>query len=236
MFSRTNAVRRAAIPGAIGAVCATIALLSPTAVSAAGPTTIHACVSNRSGAMRIVGAKAKCRHGEHALSWGASGPAGPAGATGATGAAGAPGANGVGADYASFSFGPDKLGVSETGDVVLTKAIPAGTYFASAKTVVAAIEGKAAVFVVVICELVDSSSTVHLVEPGEAIDIGEWIQALPSSGPQFEGASTMEMQGQLTTTAVTTLALICAPIEGTKEASFDAVASQLSALQTTENK
>ncbi len=45
----------------------------------------------------------------------------------------------------------------------------------------------------------------------------------------------MEMQGQLTTTQSTTLALVCAPIEGTKEANVEVFVSRISALQTTAN-
>ncbi|MGP0101927.1 MAG: hypothetical protein ACLPUT_09975 [Solirubrobacteraceae bacterium] len=235
MSSRIPAVRPKTF---IGTSAAAIVLLALAAAPAAGAaTTIYACVSKKSGAMRIVSAKAKCRHGERKLSWSSTGPAGPAGAPGAPGAAGVPGANGVGADYSSFSFGPDALGASETGDIVVSKTIPAGTYFVSGKTVVGGLKGKSAVFVVVICELVDSSSTPRLMEPTEAIDIGEWVQQLSEqSVTEWEGAATMEMQGQLTTTEPTTLALVCDPIEGTKEATIDAFASQVSALQTTANK
>ncbi len=74
-------------------------------------------------------------------------------------------------------------------------------------------------------------------EPKEALDVGEWAQQLSEQSPtEWEGAATMEMQGQLTTTAPTTLALVCDPIEGTKEATIEAFASQVSALQTTANK
>jgi hypothetical protein len=215
---------------------AAIALLALAAAPAAGAATIYACVSKKSGAMRIVSAKTKCRHGEHKLSWSSTGPAGPAGAPGAPGAAGAPGANGVGADYSSFSFGPDALGASETGDIVVSKTIPAGTYFVSGKTVVGGTAKKTKVFVGVICELVDSSSTPRLVEPKEAIDLGEWVQQLSEKGTESLGATTMEMQGQLTTTVPTTLALVCDPIEGSTEATIEAAASEVSALQTTANK
>jgi len=216
---------------------AAIVLLALAAAPAAGAATIYACVSKKGGAMRIVSAKTKCRHGEHKLSWSSTGPAGPAGAPGAPGAAGAPGANGVGSDYSSFSFGPTALALSETGDIIVSKTIPAGTYFVSGKTVVGGDEAKKAVFVAVICELVDSASTLRVVEPKEAIDIGEWAQELAEqSATDFVGVTTMEMQGQLTTTEPTTLALVCDPIEGSKEATVDAFASEVSALQTTANK
>jgi hypothetical protein len=218
---------------------AAVSLFVPAAASAAtaaSTANVYTCVSNKIGAIRIVSAKTKCRRGEHKLSWGSTGPQGTTGAAGAPGAAGASGANGVGIDYSSFSFGPDALSVAETGDIVVAKTIPAGTYFVSGKTIIGGVEAKSAVFVVVICELVDSSSTPHVVEPPAAIDIGEWVQQLSNGGSEWEGAATMAMQGQLTTTEPTTLALVCAPVEGTKEATIDAFASQVSALQTTANK
>ncbi len=239
MSSRSHAVRPTTFISATGALVGATVLLMLAAATAASATTIYACVSKKSGAMRIVSAKAKCRRGERKLSWSSTGPAGSGGAPGAAGppgAAGAPGANGVGADYSSFSFGPSALAPSEAGDIVVLKTIPAGTYFVSGKADVAGTEGKAAVFVVVICELVDSSSTPRLMEPKEAIDIGEWVQQLSNSGTGWEGATTMEMQGQLTTTVPTVLALVCDPVEGSKEATIDAFASQVSALQTTANK
>jgi hypothetical protein len=222
-------------------VTAAISLLVPAAASAAAsPAKIYSCVNSKSGAMRIVSVKTKCKHGERKVSWNAAGPAGAPGtpgSPGATGSAGTPGTNGVGADYASFSFNPVTLGLSEKGTVVLTKTIPAGTYFVNAKTVIGATEATTAVFVVAICELVDSAGTVGLVEFPSALDLGEWLQQLSNStGSEYEGGTTMTMQAQLTTTEATTLAMICVPIEGSKEAKVVAIASQLSALQTTANK
>ena len=89
----------------------------------------------------------------------------------------------------------------------------------------------------VLCELVDTPGTVSIVEPPQALDISEWLQELSnSSGSEYSGASTLPLQTQLTTTEATTLAIVCAPIEGSKEAKVIAVGSQLSALQTTANK
>jgi len=204
---------------------------------AAEASSVYACVNKHSGSARIVSSKTKCRRTERKLAWNAAGPAGAPGAPGAAGANGTNGTNGVGVDYSSFSFGPDALALSETGDIVITKTIPAGTYFVSGKTIVGGDEAKSSVFVVVICELVDSASTPKLMEPKEALDIGEWVQQLSEqSATDYVGAATMEMQGQLTTTGPTTLALVCDPIEGTKEATIDAFASEVSALQTTANK
>jgi hypothetical protein len=231
-------IREAPSRAFVGAIAAS-ALLALAAAPAASAARIYTCVDTKSGAMRLVAAKAKCKHGEHKLSWNAAGPAGAQGAPGSPGAAGAPGAqgaNGVGADYTSLNFGPANLAATEKGDVVVTKTIPAGTYFVNAKTIVGG-EATKLVFVGVICEIVDSSGTVGVVELPQALDLSEWQQPLGnSSGSEYSGASTIAMQAQLTTTEPTTLAMVCAAIEGSKEAKIVAVGSQLSALQTTANK
>jgi hypothetical protein len=130
-----------------------------------------------------------------------------------------------------------QLALSESAEIVVSKTIPAGTYFTSAKTIAAGSEATTSVFVAVICQLVDSAGTPHFGEVEEAIDTSEWAQQLSEAGGgHFAGAATMELQGQLTTTEPTTLALVCIPIEGTKGATVDVLDSQVSALQTTANK
>jgi hypothetical protein len=233
MPSRINAVRPMRFVSATGAVVGAIALLTPAAASAAGATTIYACVSKKSGAMRIVSAKAKCKRGEHKLSWGASGPAGPAGAPGAPGA---PGANGVGVDFADENAGPVSLAEGEKGAVVVAETIPAGSYFVSAKTVVIAVKGKSGVSVGVVCELVDTTGTPAIVEIPDALDESIWFQGLSQSGSEWEAVTTLALQGQLTTTEATTLALVCLPAVGSKEATVLVGDAEVSALQTTANK
>lgn len=223
----------------IGAAAA-CALLALTLAPAASAAKIYTCV-NEGGAMRLVSAKTKCKHGERKVSWNAAGPAGAQGAPGspgAPGAAGMNGSNGVGVDFASDNFGPTLLGESERGDIVVAKTIPAGSYLVSATTVVGAGKGESVgVFAFVLCELVDTSGTPAFVEPPAALGLGEWAQALAESGTgEIFGAGTIAMQGQLTTTQPTTLALLCDPLEGVKEATFDAAGSDVSALQTTANK
>jgi hypothetical protein len=240
MSSRMNAVRPLRFISAPGAVVGAIVLLMPAAASAvapvAGATTIHACVSKKSGAMRIVSAKAKCKRGEHKLSWGSTGPTGPAGAAGATGAVGAPGANGVGVDFASENAGPVSLAEGEKGAVVVAETIPAGSYFASAKTVIVATKGKSGVSVGVVCELVDTTGTPAIVEIPDALDESIWFQGLSQSGSEWEAVTTLALQGQLTTTEATTVALVCLPAVGSKEATVLAGDAEVSALQTTANK
>jgi hypothetical protein len=231
-------------PTPIGRVLAVAGLIAWTLVlgtQAATASSIYACVNKHSGSARIVGAKTKCRRSEHKATWNTTGPRGTPGAAGtpgAPGAAGTNGSNGVGADFASDNFGPTLLTESEKGDTVVAKTIPAGSYLVSATTVVGAGKAKkVGVFAFVLCELVDTPGTPGFVEPPAALGLGEWAQALAESGSgEIAGVGTVAMQGQLTTTQPTTLALLCDPIEGIKEATFDAAASVVSALQTTANE
>lgn len=237
MSSRIRAVRPMRFIGATGAVVGAIALLMPAAASAAGTTTIYACVSKKSGAMRIVSAKAKCKHGEHKLSWGSAGPAGPAGATGA---AGKQGANGVGIDFGTSKVGGESIPLATGGeDVVLSRTLPAGSYLVSAQVTLLVGEAKTPLFVVVACGIADSAGTPEILEPaGKAIDESVWLQTLTTTGTagEYGGDTDMPLQAQLTTTTPTTLALICVPLDGTTGDAFRAFDPQLSALQTTANE
>lgn len=220
---------------ALGGLIAAWALM--LGAQGADAATIHACVNRHSGSARIVGASAKCHRNEHKVSWNTTGPAGAPGASGAAGAAGTDGANGVGVDFATATLAPTPLVEGAPGVVVAAKTIPAGSYFVNAKTIVGAGKGKSGVIVAVLCEIVDTAGTPALVEPPGALDLSEWLaQLVNTSGSEWAGATTLAMQAQLTTSQPTTLALMCAPLEGGKEATFDAVGAQLSALQTTANK
>jgi len=225
-------------PGRMLAVAGLIAWTLALGAQAAAASPIYACVNKHSGSARIVGAKTKCGRSEHRVTWNTTGPRGAAGAPGGPGAAGANGSNGVGVDFASDNFGPTLLGESEKGDIVVAKTIPAGNYLVSATTVVGAGKGKkVGVFAFVVCELVDTAGTPGFVELPTALGLGEWAQALAELCPgEIAGVGTIAMQGQLTTTQATTLALLCDPIEGAKEATFDVAASDVSALQTTANE
>jgi hypothetical protein len=74
-----------------------ISLASVTYVSAHGGNTalIHACVSNSSGEIKIVGANATCPSNYRALDWNIQGPAGSPGPMGPAGPAGPQGPQGL---------------------------------------------------------------------------------------------------------------------------------------------
>ncbi len=197
-------------------------------------------MSRKSGATRIVSTKAKCRHGERRLSWNSSGPAGPSGlpgAAGTPGAAGKAGADGVGVDYGSSKGSSEPVHLAAGAEtVVLSKTLPAGSYFVSAQSTVAVGEAKSIALVALVCGIADSAGTPAIVESSPPLDESVWLQELvETSAGKWGGETDMALEAQLTTTVPTTLALICAPIEGTTGATVEAFDPQLSALQTTAN-
>jgi hypothetical protein len=133
-----------------------------TAFAVTPDPSVHACVANNTGAVRIVSANASCYSNEHTLTWSITGPIGPIGPqgiqgpqgvqgipgvtgpqgpqgpqgaqglTGATGAAGAAGAAGVSDTYVARNSFTDSLGTS--GKDVASVTVPAGSYLISAKT------------------------------------------------------------------------------------------------------
>lgn len=69
----------------------------------AATRTIRACVSKRSGSLRVLAAGRRCARTERTLAWNQRGPAGARGATGVQGQAGAPGARGPAGSDAQFT-------------------------------------------------------------------------------------------------------------------------------------
>jgi len=67
---------------------------SPSSANAPAGGSIHACVRNADGSVRIVSSAGRCTRGEHSLTWNLSGPRGHVGATGSAGLQGAPGPQG----------------------------------------------------------------------------------------------------------------------------------------------
>jgi Collagen triple helix repeat (20 copies) len=110
---------------AVGAVLGA-ALIGPTvALAASTPVTYYACVTTKTGAIKVVSASTRCATGQSKISWnntgpkGATGPAGPKGATGATGATGPTGPKGAtGATGATGAPGPAGASTGVTNGVV----------------------------------------------------------------------------------------------------------------------
>jgi hypothetical protein len=87
---------------------------------------IKGCANNRSGAMRALSGKQKCKRTERALSWNITGPTGASGANGAPGTPGTPGPAGAkgsdGTDGVNGQPGsPGADGSPDTAEQVLAK-------------------------------------------------------------------------------------------------------------------
>jgi hypothetical protein len=112
----------------LAAAAATGALVAGTvpaiAAAGAGAVTYHACVTNSTGAIKIVGRAAACGRGQHKISWNSTGPAGPQGPPGPRGRAGLVSA------YVDTSTGAALTNIHLT--TVASLDLPAGTYLVSA--------------------------------------------------------------------------------------------------------
>jgi hypothetical protein len=87
------------------------------AAATSSPTVYHACVTNKTGAIKIVAASSRCGTGQHKISWNNIGPAGPPGpAGGVTG-------------YSSYHHTATFLGSGVGEHGVGTLALPKGKFF-----------------------------------------------------------------------------------------------------------
>jgi hypothetical protein len=128
---------RAGRPLRYGALLAAAALASaavPAALAAAvsAPVTYYACVTTKTGAVKMVSTTAACGTGQHKISWN---DAGPKGATGARGPAGPRGLAGVVKGYQDTSNGAALDSAALT--TVATLVVPSGTYIINADVSVA---------------------------------------------------------------------------------------------------
>lgn len=120
----------------LGCLLACGALLGTARPAAAAATVYYGCVTNATGAIRVVTASTTCKTTEHKIQWnqtGPQGPAGPAGPKGATGAKGPQGPPGVSVGY-SVRAADVTLAAYPGVLVAETPAVKAGTYFVSAST------------------------------------------------------------------------------------------------------
>ena len=115
------------------------AIPAVAAVTTSPPVVYHACVTNTTGAIKIVSATATCGTGQHKITWNNVGPPGVPGTPGAPGVPGTPGAPGVPGvpgppgppgvttGYAA-SYGSQSLDDTTTATQVGSLSVPAGTY------------------------------------------------------------------------------------------------------------
>jgi hypothetical protein len=219
----------------IGALAASLAVLAAQAADAA---TIRACVKPKSGATRIVGAKAKCRRGEQKLSWNTSGPAGARGVPGAAGTPGATGppgnegkagSNGAAALYSAFAQGPTSL---TGGKTLLTKVLPPGSYAVFTKTLLVGESEAAGGWAGAFCILGDTPG-IASGEEATALDEAAWEAALVEVSPKHISArGTLSLQGALTSKVTSTITFGCGG-ESSPATVASAEFSQLQVLSVT---
>jgi hypothetical protein len=220
--------RLSRLPAALAAALSILVVL--VAAQAAQASTIHACVKPKSGATRIVGVKAKCRHGEQKLSWNTTGPQGPRGSGGGPGAPGAPGAEGKSGATALFvattSFA--KQAIPAGGAAVMKKVLPPGSFAVAAKTTLVFEAESAKVMGRVLCLLVDRAGTT---ETGESttLDASILVAVLGEKGTtEFEAQSVLTLEGSLTSKVTSTLTMSCSAFSTVEAA---AVTPEMQALQ-----
>jgi hypothetical protein len=216
----------------IATVTASLTLAaSALAAAPAGAATVYVCAKAKGGTVRIVGRSASCHRGEHKLSLG-TGPAGPQGlqgkegSQGKEGAAGHNGADGAVAGYFASHEAPVLFTAAAEVSIV-SKTIPAGNYIVFGKTAVfSGAEG--GVFAGAQCELRDGANT---------LDTAVWMQLLPFLGGTFYGGSTtLPLQAALSTTAPSTLSILCSDRSPDLANQYvDAAYAQLEAIQTSRN-
>jgi len=118
-------------------------------------TIYYGCVTNSTGAIRIVSASTSCKTTEHKIQWnqtgpqgpqGPAGPQGPKGAKGATGAQGPTGPQGPAGISVGYSAHAGGVTLTSYPGVLVAETAPvaAGTYFASASTLFFLASGDAA--------------------------------------------------------------------------------------------
>jgi hypothetical protein len=202
-------------PGAVILAGVLFALLGGLVPPAARASTIYACVKPRSGATRIVGAKARCRHGEKRMSWSTTGPREPVGAAGAPGAPGGPGAEGKPGVASAYSIFTSESAQVATGkeSLLIAKTIPPGSYVAFFKTNLVA-EAETPGFVEAACLLGYRPGTATTGEATD-IDLSAWTAALaPKEAKDFQAISPIAMQAAFTTKVTVTLAAGCLSFAG----------------------
>jgi hypothetical protein len=226
---RTVPIRRTALAVAAGVIVA-----GAVAASGAQAATIHACVKPRSGATRIVGARAKCRHGEQKLSWNTNGPQGPAGKNGVPGAEGKAGPSGLGPAFFAGAEGLSPL--TEAPTVIFTKTVPPGDYVINAPVLVRA-EATTAKFVDANCFVVEKPGTTLTAgdltsEELVLVAFGVWEDGLgPKGATEFQSATTITLAGTLESKVTSTLGVICGDSDTTAGVTVNVEIAELVATQ-----
>ena len=116
--ARRSARRRQWIVGlAAASIALTAGAIPAVAAATSTPVVYYACVTNTTGAIKVVSATATCSTSQHKISWDSQGPPGP------------PGPPGVTTGYASLNSNAVLLGAGFANSVVGDSlSLPAGTF------------------------------------------------------------------------------------------------------------
>jgi hypothetical protein len=172
---------------AAGVVGLAAGAMPALALMRSGPVVFHACVTNKTGAIRIVAASANCAAGQHKIFWNQTGPRGLTGPKGPPGAA------------AGFEtrVSVNKLLNASSETTVARLKVPAGKFIVSAASL-AAFSGTAPAVDSVECNIISpqggnavAATQVNLnQDPGEAV--GNTDVALTTAFTTRGGTMTFE--------------------------------------------
>jgi hypothetical protein len=177
---RRRVRRRLQIAGAAAAVALIAGAVPAIAAATTSTVTYFACVTNSTGAIRIVGKATGCGTGQHKISWNNSGP---------KGAPGQRGPAGVVTGFVDTSDAAQQVGgIAST---VATLPLPAGKYLITAKAdaILGTTDSSAdAVF----CNLIDSNgnfldSTSASLNPGQNFTATDGLTLLGATQLTAEG-------------------------------------------------
>jgi hypothetical protein len=226
--------RLAPVVGALAASLLGVLAAAPQASAA----TLYACVNRHTGSVRVFTRRPICRKHEVRVSWntqgyvgktgapGKTGATGKTGPTGKTGLTGPPGPNGAANGYSASAKETEFTGKKEV--TVVFKAVPAGNYIVSAKTVVSS-SATASIRAAAVCELLVGG-------PGAVADTAGWDTGLAQESAAFVGEGTLSLEATVTVKAETVLSLVCTDLSpDTNGQKIAAAFSQIVAVQTTHN-
>ncbi len=140
--------RRGLMAGGCLAALAVLLAWAVPALAGSSTVTYYACVTSKTGSIKVVSNTAKCATGEHKISWNNVGPAGPKGPRGAQGPAG------VVAGYQSSVDNDTTLSSTEF-TAISSLTLPAGHFLVNASISISPDAPD-----VITCEVFDSKGTV----------------------------------------------------------------------------
>jgi hypothetical protein len=181
--------RRAQITGAAAAVALIAAAVPAIATATTSTVTYFACVTNSTGAIRLVGKATNCGTGKHKISWNNAGPQGSRGQRGPAG---------VVTGFIDTSDATQQLnGIPDT---VATLPLPAGKYLVTAKAD-ASLGTTDSSPDTVSCNLIDSNdnfldSTIASLNPGQNFTATEALTLLGATQLTTRGKVLLQCEDE----------------------------------------